>query len=253
MQYLKIAVLLFLLLISLSACSKSPEAARKELGQMNIDYTDDSFIKYVERGDKVVVELFLTAGKGPNLREKTSEDPILSIAAFEGRDEIVKLLIAKGADVNAKNKNGWTPLMSAIGKRENLETVKILLNKGADINAVTENGTSVLFIASVLRDVDTVELLLNKGALVGTISMDDIKKIKNKNKEIFERRLKPLLCENKEWFEGDATCDNIDKFDLNLESKAYLFLQLSGGLKRAKTAFKEDGKQRAVNVKLTPK
>lgn len=167
MQHLKIVVLLFLLLISLSACSKSPEAARKELGQMNIDYTDDSFAKYVERGDKVVVELFLTAGKSPNLR--VSEDPILSIAAVKGHEEIVKLLIAKGADVNARTKDGLTPLMFA----DNAEIVKALLNKGADVNAKITDGdyrghtplTMAVIKKEKYRNSEVVKALVNKSVL----------------------------------------------------------------------------------------
>lgn len=173
MQHIRVVVLLFLLLIPLSACSKSPETARKELGQMNIDYTDDSFFNYVERGDKVVVELFLTAGKSSNLREKTFERSILSIAAFGGHDEIVKLLIAKGADVNGKSKNGWTPLVSAGAKENNLETVKILLNKGADVNAeITDGpfrGETPLTLAvgkkEKYRNIVLVKAMLNKGGV----------------------------------------------------------------------------------------
>ncbi len=168
-----IILIAILLIVAITACSKSPEAARKELGQMNIDYTDDSFFNYVERGDKVVVELFLTAGKSPNLREKTFEEPILGIAAVRGHDEIVKLLIAKGADVNAKNKNGWTPLMNAVTKGENLETAKILLNKGADINAAITDGkfsgetplTLAVSKKKEYRNPELVEALLNKGGV----------------------------------------------------------------------------------------
>lgn len=171
MQHIRVIVLLFLLIISLSACSKSPEAARKELGQMNIDYTQDSFFNYVERGDKVVVELFLTAGMSPNLRNSV-EDPILIIAAGNGHEEIVKLLIAKGADVNGKSKNGLTPLLSA----KNLETVKILLNKGADVNAEITDGyfrgwtplTMTVNKKEKYRDTENTELvkaLLNKGSV----------------------------------------------------------------------------------------
>ena len=130
-----IILIAILLVVAITACSKSPETARKELGQMNIDYTEDNFIKYIERGDRVVVDLFLTAGMSPNLRGKDSGFYVLSTAASYGHDEIVKLLIAKGADVNAE-RQGWLDTFNECGyKRENLGTVKILLNKGADINA----------------------------------------------------------------------------------------------------------------------
>lgn len=168
-----VLMVVLLLMVAITACSKSPETTRKELGQMNIDYTDDSFFNYVERGDKVVVELFLTAGKSSNLREKTFERSILSIAALKGHDEIVKLLIAKGADVNAKGKDGWTPLMNAVLERKNLETVKILLNKGADVNTEITDGSfrgyTPLLLAVHLkeeyRNTELVKALLNKGGV----------------------------------------------------------------------------------------
>lgn len=158
MQHIRIVVLLFLLLIPLSACSKSPEAARKELGQMNIDYTDDSFIKYVEREDKVVVELFLTAGMSPNSRNK-DKIPVLSIAAFKGHNEIVKLLITKGADPNAKEDTvGFTALMFST---KYPDVVKTLVKKGADVNATPKNGKTALIMAVADRNKEVVKVLLD--------------------------------------------------------------------------------------------
>ena len=166
-----IILIAILLVAAITACSKSPEAARKELGQMNIDYTDDSFFNYVERGDKVVVELFLTAGKSPNLR-RDSGYSLLHSAAFEGHDEIVKLLIAKGADVNAKNNEGKTPLHSAV-IRSNIEIVKALLNKGADVNAAVTDGkfrgetplTLAVAKKKEYRNPELVEAMLSKGSV----------------------------------------------------------------------------------------
>ena len=94
MQHIRVVVLLFLLLIPLSACSKSPEEnARNALRQANIEYTENSFIKYVEKGDKSIVVLFLTAGMSPNLRKSDStEEPTLNIATAYNHAEIVTLL-----------------------------------------------------------------------------------------------------------------------------------------------------------------
>lgn len=171
MQHIRVVVLLFLLLIPLSACSKSPEQARKELGQMNIDYTEDNFIKYIKRGDKVVVDLFLTAGMSPNLRNSV-EDPILIIAVSKGHAEIVKLLISKGADVNGKDTHGWTALIFAAGSG-NAEIVKALLNKGADVNAEITDGsfrgetplTLVVGKKEKYRNIELVKAMLNKGGV----------------------------------------------------------------------------------------
>jgi len=163
-----------LLMVAITACSKSPETARKELGQMNIDYTDDSFFNYVERGDKVVVELFLTAGKSPNLRERDSGYSVLMSAAFKGHDEIVKLLIAKGADVNAKVDKGFTALMLSLVKYP--DVAKTLIKKGADVNAaITEGegaGRTVLMMATQYSNKEIVEMLLDKGANVNAEAYD---------------------------------------------------------------------------------
>lgn len=157
-------LILMLLLMTLIACGKSPETARKELGQMNIDYTEESFKTYVERGDKVVVDLFLTAGMNPM--------PILTDFGSDMREEIVNLLLSRVADVNAKDENGWTALMS-VSMWGNPTIVKLLIKKGADVNAKTKKGRTPLIwavngITSAVRGNSAnsaiVKLLLENGA-----------------------------------------------------------------------------------------
>ena len=75
-----------------SACGQTSEDARITLGKMNIPYTKGAFIEYVEKGDKVVVGLFLKAGMNPN--------PGLLAAVEKIQIESVKFLIESGADVN---------------------------------------------------------------------------------------------------------------------------------------------------------
>ena len=144
-----IILIAILLVIAITACSKSPEAARKELGYMNIPYTNDSFIRHVKSGDKVVVELFLIAGMSPNLREE--DWPVLTIAASKGHGEIVKLLIAKGADVDAKDKDDITALMMSL-VRKYPDIAKTLIKKGANVNAAITtgkgNGRTALILAA---------------------------------------------------------------------------------------------------------
>jgi hypothetical protein len=68
-------------LILLLACGKSPEDARKELGQMNIEYSEASFLKCSERGDILAVKLFLASGMGPNIKDKDGMTPLMKAAS----------------------------------------------------------------------------------------------------------------------------------------------------------------------------
>lgn len=160
-----ILILIVPLLISLSACSKSPaEKALKELKQRNIAYTEDSFMEHVKKGAKAVVDSFLTAGMSPNLRKIGSiEEPILNIAAAYGHTEMVNLLLAKGADVNAKDNEGWTALMEA-ARLGNTDVVKILVDKGADVNTMNNTNQTALMIAKKRTWHDIVNILEKAGA-----------------------------------------------------------------------------------------
>lgn len=155
-----IIMVVLLLVVAITACSQSP--ALIELRQRHIDYTEESFIKYVEKGDKSVVDLFLTAGMSPDAKSKEGISA-LTIAARGGHTEIVTLLLAKGADVNAKDNEGWTALMKA-ARLGNTDVVKILIDKGADVNAKDGDGNTALIIAAMDARAEIVSLLLAKGA-----------------------------------------------------------------------------------------
>lgn len=105
MRYARIVTVLFILplLILLSACGKSPEKARKELSQMNIEYTQENFIKHTEQGDTTVIELFLDAGMDINSVDDRGLTA-LHVAAVKGHLATVQKLIAKGANVNVRSK-----------------------------------------------------------------------------------------------------------------------------------------------------
>ena len=159
MRQIRIVTLLLILplLILLSACGKSPEKARIELGQMNIEYTKANFLKYAQEGDITVVDLFLKVGMDLNSQDERGLTAS-HVAAAEGHTSTVQLLLSKGADVNmsskkvegynfAKNEDktfkrmfncayrceNVTPLILAIVNNKN-DVVKLLLDKGADIN-----------------------------------------------------------------------------------------------------------------------
>lgn len=160
-----VLALIIPLLISLSACSKSPaEKALKELRQKNIAYTEESFIKHVEKGDKAVADLFLTAGMSPDAKS-INGTTALTIAIRGGYTEIVTLLLAKGVDVSAKDNEGWTALMFA-ASGGNVEIVKALLNKGADVNAKNNADGTALLLAYNRTRRDIVDILEKSGATI---------------------------------------------------------------------------------------
>ena len=84
--------------LSLSACGQNPEDARKELGQMNIPYSERSFIEAADNGDILSVKLFLHAGM--NVNATIGYETALRRAIHSKRTEIIKLLLDNGANPN---------------------------------------------------------------------------------------------------------------------------------------------------------
>ena len=102
-----------LLLVLLIGCGLSSEKARLKLEQMEIAYTDETFIDYIKKADADVVKLFLIAGMDPNTWKRWTIDelldpwgevadsiligskktPVLSLAASLGHTKIVKVLL----------------------------------------------------------------------------------------------------------------------------------------------------------------
>ncbi|WP_026603298.1 ankyrin repeat domain-containing protein [Methylomonas sp. 11b] len=72
-------------------------AARKELQQMGIEYTEPQFASSAGVGDMLVVKLFLDAGMDVN----AGGGAALGLAAGRGQLEMVKLLLANGAKPTA--------------------------------------------------------------------------------------------------------------------------------------------------------
>ena len=57
------------LLVALAACGKSRDAARAELAQMNIAYTDKAFVESAREGNATAVALFIDAGINPDTKK----------------------------------------------------------------------------------------------------------------------------------------------------------------------------------------
>ncbi|HWR39287.1 MAG TPA: ankyrin repeat domain-containing protein [Patescibacteria group bacterium] len=162
-----LVVTLLALAVLVSGCSRGPEDAKKDLSQMNVQYSEQSFINVIEKNDVKAVKLFLEAGMNPN--SVTAEGTPLLTAAAAGNLEIAKLLVEKGGNVNEKDKDGMTPLMAAIfGEKDGTpkqEMVKYLLEKGADLNTrfITNGvGLTPLMAAAGAKDLEVVKILLSK-------------------------------------------------------------------------------------------
>jgi len=148
----------------LSGCGRSPEDARKDLGKINIPYTEQAFAEAAGNKDMTTVKLFLEAGMSPNM--PAGESTPLIEAANKSNLEMIKLLVEKGADVNGKSKDGLTPVMAAVTAESaaaRQEAVKFLLEKGADLNVrylLNGFGVTPLMLAVQQKDLEVVKLIL---------------------------------------------------------------------------------------------
>lgn len=163
MKFARLILLMFLIVV-LIACAKPQEKAREELKKMNIDYTETSFFESIWRGNKEVIDLFLTAGMNPNMQYRQTAMTPLIIATSEGHEEVVNLLLAKGADINAKEKSGNTALMVAVVLNKHLNIAKNLIKNGADVNARNNEEFTALISAAQNGNIEFAKILLNNKA-----------------------------------------------------------------------------------------
>jgi ankyrin repeat protein len=165
-QLTMIRTIIFPLILVLATfstgCRKSADAARLELAQMNIPFTEAAFIDTARQGDTSALALFLDAGMSAETKTYDGQ-PALSVAALSNQAAALELLLMKGADPNGKDKYGGTALMTASWKG-NSQIANALLAEGSDLNAQAANGMTALMFASWGDHTEVVETLLEKGA-----------------------------------------------------------------------------------------
>lgn len=139
-----------------------PDTAIRELQQLGIPFSKDSFVERATLGNVNAVRLFLAAGMNPNVRDKHGNTALIA-ASGNGHGDIVKLLLDKEADISAINANGDTPLIAAASFGSN-RIVRTLLQKGANPNVRANNGVTPLIVAAGNNHIEVVETLLAAGA-----------------------------------------------------------------------------------------
>lgn len=138
----------------------------------------------VRSGRKDLVQLFLSNGVDPNLKDM-DRVPLLNRAVADGNIEIAGLLIDKGARVNPcieklspnYTSRAWPsgpPLHTAALNRESLEMAQYLLSRGADINAVDSSGATAFHLAVMNENSRMAYFLIGKGAKINTMTNDRV-------------------------------------------------------------------------------
>jgi len=97
-----------------------PVAARKDIKQMGIEYTEQQFATSAGAGDMTAVNLFLDAGMDVN----SGGGAALGLAAGRGQIEMVKHLLSKGAKPTSNS-------LQFARTRGHKEIEKILVDAGA--------------------------------------------------------------------------------------------------------------------------
>jgi WD40 repeat protein/ankyrin repeat protein len=123
-----------------------------------------AFIKAVEEGNPLAVDLFITGGADPNTRDRRGRT-LLSAAAAGDHVGVMEQLIAAGADIEAGNdkKYGMTALMyGAIS--DSPDSVVLLLDAGAEIAKKDASGNTALMYACEYRKPETAAALIDRGA-----------------------------------------------------------------------------------------
>ncbi len=164
------------LVLALSACGTSPEAAQKNLAGDGIAFTPAEFVKRAGTDPWSTLELFLRAGMDPNMKadvDRLENVTALMVASRAGRADVVQRLREAGSDVNAQTRQGDTALIYASSANWPL-IVQYLLRAGADANQANRRGQTALVLGipapwpqqDEARAVDCLNQLLVAGARV---------------------------------------------------------------------------------------
>ncbi len=136
----------------------TPEQARAELKEMNIEFSEYAFLFKIRDGNVRAVKLFLQAGMSPDTRDTkrilgSSEQTAFQYTMSYGQPEMFLAMLEAGADVNARDVSGRTPLMNA-AMRADPNLTAILVQKGAEVNSTLGAGWTPLLFAVTGENID---------------------------------------------------------------------------------------------------
>merc|ERR1740128_614684 len=118
-----------------------------------------------------LIHILLDHGADINLRNEYGRTALMSLALYDGKENILAALLDNGADVNLQNNvfgkfYNYTALMYAAEEGKE-KTVSMLLDSGADPNLQNGHGQSALSLAGASRkkkNIEIVSSLIEHGA-----------------------------------------------------------------------------------------
>ncbi|MGH7144568.1 MAG: ankyrin repeat domain-containing protein [Planctomycetota bacterium] len=119
--------------------------------------------EYVSLNDWREVNMLLSHGADPNLRDRQMGRTPLQMAAALGSFDVCKSLLEDKADVKLSDDQGNTPLHLAVTSR-NIELVNLLLKYHPLLDAQNNIHVTPIYIAVATGQNDMLEVLLKAGA-----------------------------------------------------------------------------------------
>src|SRR5262245_59873170 len=116
----------------------------------------DEQVAAIQKNDQKKLSALLQQGANPNSRDLVKQ-PILSLAAYLGREKMVSMLLANGADLRAADGDGWNALHNA-ALAGHLAIARLLLDRGLDVNARQTDGLTPLAHAAVRGHLKVMQL-----------------------------------------------------------------------------------------------
>lgn len=192
MQYrqkrLSFIVVFLVMILLLIGCGNTAENAKKELHEMNIEYTADDLINAIETGNTQVVDLFEKSGFDLSLAGKNHKTPLMAAAHTGNLDLIDKVLSEYGDTVNDTDDIGLTALSYSVQAGQ-AEAADKLIN--ADWKVVNHQGDTLIHLLAVSGKTACLDDCLQHGVDInmtnkaGATALDLA--IKAQNEEVIDK------------------------------------------------------------------